>query len=73
MEAGEHGKIVICVAGMTGCGKSTDIEFSSPGFYPDTVWSITATDGLSVTVDMTLQPMPDVPVLAFEADNLDEL
>ncbi|MBD3404133.1 hypothetical protein GF420_14675 [candidate division GN15 bacterium] len=45
------------------------LEFSAPGYYPDTVNSVTVADYSSVTLDMQLTPLPDEPVLSYVSQN----
>ena len=46
-----------------------NIEFSSPGYYSDTVYSVTAIDLQSVRVDIALTPLPNEPSLTFVGTN----
>ncbi len=42
-----------------------DIEFSAPGYYVDTVYSVSVTDFTAVHVDEALAPLPILPELAY--------
>ena len=44
---------------------SYDIEFSSPGFTPDTAFAVTVINGLSTRVDIALEGLTGTPSLAF--------
>ena len=47
-----------------------DLEFTSPGYFPDTVTGVTVVDGQAVHIDVALQPMPDEPILALDSTTL---
>ncbi len=48
-----------------------DLEFSAPGYFPDTVHNVTVTDWNTTIVDMALQPLPNEPVFVFNDNNYD--
>ena len=46
-----------------------NVEFSAPGYYPDTVYSVVVTDLQSIRVDVSLVPLPNEPDLNFAGSN----
>jgi len=44
---------------------SYDIEFSAPGYYPDTLFGISYAGTRVIIRDVQLQPLPNEPVMAF--------
>jgi hypothetical protein len=46
-----------------------DVEFSAPGYYPDTVYSVSVVDQQTARVDVSLTPLPNEPVLAYGGNN----
>ncbi len=46
-----------------------DIEFSAPGYYTDTIYSVSVVDLQSTRVDVALVPLPNEPSLAFVSHN----
>ncbi|MEW5795419.1 MAG: M14 family zinc carboxypeptidase [Candidatus Zixiibacteriota bacterium] len=47
-----------------------NVEFSSIGYQPDTVYGVVAVDGLSTRVDVALQPLAGEPDLVLEEHNV---
>lgn len=50
-------------------GGTWTLEFSSPGYYSDTVSSITVTDYGSYSLDVQLTPLPNEPLLVFSSQD----
>jgi len=48
-----------------------DFEFAAPGYYPDTVPAVSVVESQVVRRDVTLQPLPFVPMLALDSVTLD--
>lgn len=46
-----------------------NVEYSAPGYYPDTVFGITVVDGTVQIVDVQLQSLPNDPVLVYVSND----
>ncbi len=46
-----------------------DVEYSAPGYYPDTVFGITVVDGTVQIADVQLQPLPNEPILIYVSND----
>jgi hypothetical protein len=46
-----------------------DLEFSAPGYYTDTVYSVTVTDLQTNRVDVAMNPLPNIPILDYVSHN----
>ncbi len=46
-----------------------NVEYSSPGYFPDTVFGISVVDGTVQVVDVQLTPLPNEPVLVYDGNN----
>ncbi|MCP4684397.1 MAG: hypothetical protein GY867_03015 [bacterium] len=43
-----------------------DLRFTAEGYFPDTVYAVTAVDRQSTVVDVALTPLPNAPVLLLD-------
>jgi len=46
-----------------------NVEYSAPGYFPDTVFGITVVDGSVQIVDVQLVPLPNDPVLVYDGND----
>jgi hypothetical protein len=50
-------------------GGTYTLEFSSPGYFSDTVTGVTVADYASVVLNVQLTPLPNEPVITFSSQN----